>query len=353
MPLFSHARRFPRQPLWVAPGRLAGLFRPGAHVQTRLKAMGWVVCLTGGLWFTGCADLPPLTRAVEDNRIAQAEDMVRRGADVDEKDKHQGRTPLMAAAILGREEITRMLLKHKADPNLSDMDGQTALILAVRSGQGGAVRLLLAAGAQPNAKSITGNTALHWAALTNPPAEPRPQQPVRPQYPAAGINPKDGGNPGEALPEPETWSQLQMVQQLLAAGADPKARNQAGNTPLMSAAEGGKPEVMALLLDSGTPVNARNTLGMTALAWAALKGHEAGVRLLLGRGASPDLHGGMGETPLMLASAAGYEGVVQALLDHHAQPALRNRRGDTALSLARQRGHTGIQNLLRHAGAKE
>ena len=71
------------------------------------------------------------------------------------------------------------------------------------------------------------------------------------------------------------------VGQLLATGADPNVRGQAGLTPLISAALGGKADIAKLLVDKGVDVNAKSDNGMTPLMVAASQGHKEVAQLLL------------------------------------------------------------------------
>ncbi len=77
-----------------------------------------------------------------------------------------------------------------------------------------------------------------------------------------------------------------MITALLAGGADPNERLPLGRTPLMVASRTGNVDAMKVLLDRGADVNAKETLrGTTALMWAADEAHPAAVQLLIQRGA--------------------------------------------------------------------
>jgi ankyrin repeat protein len=57
-----------------------------------------------------------------------------------------GDTPLIEAARLGHDDVVRILLLAKADPNLKSKDGKTALQLASEGGHEESVALLTQAG---------------------------------------------------------------------------------------------------------------------------------------------------------------------------------------------------------------
>jgi ankyrin repeat protein len=78
-----------------------------------------------------------------------------------------------------------------------------------------------------------------------------------------------------------------MIEALLKAGADPRASLPGGETVLMTAAHTGNPEAVQALLDHGADANAReNTYGETALMWAAAENHAAAVKVLQPAGLS-------------------------------------------------------------------
>ena len=74
----------------------------------------------------------------------------------------------------------------------------------------------------------------------------------------------------------------EIVQLLLEKGADVNARNTAGWTPLLHAAQFSSSEIVELLIEKGADVNARGTLGMTPLSVCS---HDAVKQLLIDAGA--------------------------------------------------------------------
>ncbi|MDP7050655.1 MAG: ankyrin repeat domain-containing protein [Verrucomicrobiota bacterium] len=77
-----------------------------------------------------------------------------------------------------------------------------------------------------------------------------------------------------------------VVQETLAAGANPNRPVETGNTALSTAAFHGQLDVMRLLLEKGAKVNATNEDGNTPLHVAAFMGRTEIVQLLLAKGAS-------------------------------------------------------------------
>lgn len=89
------------------------------------------------------------------------------------------------------------------------------------------------------------------------------------------------------------------VQALLAAGADPNARDNRGRIPLhYTAGWSYHPELLEAQIDAGADVNAPDDQGRTPLHWAAAhsEAHYM-VRILLDAGADPTIRDADGMTP--------------------------------------------------------
>jgi ankyrin repeat protein len=103
----------------------------------------------------------------------------------------------------------------------------------------------------------------------------------------AGANPKAANREG-ATP---LWlasvnGNAPIVEALIKAGADPNEKLPLGRTPLMEAARTGNVDTIKVLLDRGADINAKETLrGTTPLMWAADEGHAPAIKLLIERGA--------------------------------------------------------------------
>ena len=79
-----------------------------------------------------------------------------------------GETPLYQAVDMDKIEHVKLLLKYKADPNISQNDGLTPLHTAVTKQTANIVECLLSHGANPNLKSkCFGQTPVHLAIKNN------------------------------------------------------------------------------------------------------------------------------------------------------------------------------------------
>lgn len=150
----------------------------------------------------------------------------------------------------------------------------------------------------------------------------------------------------------DSWhGRPEAVMTLLANGADPRALDAEGNTPLHHAARSTDPGVAALLLDAAAEIDALNHEGFTPLGIACATGNWRMARFLLERGARPEPRNGQ---PALLAAAGGDEddaAGVQLLLKHKAKVDARGRLDRTPLHEAAAAGHVGIVATLLAAGA--
>jgi ankyrin repeat protein len=102
------------------------------------------------------------------------------------------------------------------------------------------------------------------------------------------------------------------IRRLLDAGADPNAKDEYGQTPLILAAWAGDLPSVRELLRRGAHANARNRNGDTALIVAAAGTRIEVAKALLAAGADPDARNKQGKTALSVA-LGGYNGPVGRL----------------------------------------
>ena len=127
-----------------------------------------------------------------------------------------------------------------------------------------------------------------------------------------------------------TAGDLKGVQDALAGGADPNARDANGITPLMYAARGERPnmsnptatdhpDVVQFLLKNGADANSTTDTGFVALFWSARYGHDKVVKVLIDNGADVNAKDKEGMTAMMWAvtnreaSPPNYERVIALL----------------------------------------
>jgi uncharacterized protein len=137
---------------------------------------------------------------------------------------------------------------------------------------------------------------------------------------------------------------------LLAASANPRARNRYGVTPLSLACTNGGAPLVELLLGAGADPNAPLRGGETPLMTAARTGRLGPVQALLARRADVNARLPGGQTALMWAAAEGHAPVVQALLAAGADFRTPLPSGFSPMLFAVRGGHTPVVRLLRQAG---
>jgi cytohesin len=128
------------------------------------------------------------------------------------------------------------------------------------------------------------------------------------------------------------------------------------DTPLHKAAGGNYKEMAELLLANKADVNAQNGSGWTPLHVAASEGRENVAELLLAHGAEVNARTCHGETPLHGAADNGYKDMVELLLADGADVNATNNFGQTALGFAENtecRGGKDVAELLREHNGHE
>ena len=192
----------------------------------------------------------------------------------------------------GQVEAARiLLLEARADSESVTEKGWTALHLACKRGYPAVVQLLINAGANLGAKEISHNwTALHFAAL---------------QWSL--------GNCPMCLSVPvHLWTCMRIP---------------LGATPLLLACQEGHLEIVQALLAAGANLRARTLRGHAALHYASKNGHLGVVKVLLdAAGIEIDAVDNFGNTPLLLACSTGKLEVVRELLKQGAGLFKQNNR---------------------------
>jgi ankyrin repeat protein len=146
---------------------------------------------------------------------------------------------------------------------------------------------------------------------------------------------------------------LPAVRSLLQQKADVNAPQADGATALHWAVRQDDLEMADLLIRSGANVKAANRLGVTPLSLACINGNASMIEKLLKAGVDPNSGlSEFGETALMMAARTGSVGSVKILLDHGADVNAKEKsRGQTALMWAAAEGHAPVIKMLVDRGA--
>jgi len=294
----------------------------------------------------------PLMFAARNGDIDVARLLIAKGAGVN--DLASDGTHVLPFAILnGQDQFALFLLEQGSDPN-GRIDGVAALHMAAGSAStwlgdwsrrrggnslGGVmfggrldparrlplVKALLAKGADPNIRVTTSAMFMNYVGYPRKGAfEPYAcgtgdLRGATPLWVAAYS--ANGGASAQNFGQPNrSETGVDVLQALLAAGADLKLTTVDGTTPLMVAAGLGRAtytpreprgprspaaeEAVKLLLDAGAEINGVNEADFTALHGAAYRGLNEVVQLLIDRGANINARDFRGRTPFRLAEGS-------------------------------------------------
>jgi ankyrin repeat protein len=301
----------------------------------------------------------PLLRAAARGDATLVIALLEHGADIHALDPRMGTSALHLSAQSGRGEVTATLLAHGAFIDLqSPALGNTALMDAVLYRSDEVARVLLDHGARTFIRNHWHQSALELARDEARPhvarwIEERDRADADARRAAALVTAADAGDAEEmrrrleagaavderspvtgrvdddytALGIAASDGRVDLVEKLLAAGADPREPNGLmGGTALHEAAYFGHADVIAAIAASGNrperlpaELDTRGAYnGLTALHDAVWHGHEAAARALVEAGARTDIRTHAGLTPRELAVRYGYRTLAAYLTDAEA-----------------------------------
>ncbi|KAH9967018.1 hypothetical protein BJV74DRAFT_968858 [Russula compacta] len=139
---------------------------------------------------------------------------------------------------------------------------------------------------------------------------------------------------------------LEVMRLLLERGANVDVKYDEYGPISNDASFWGRAEDLQLLLQYGTDVNVGDDEKKTPLYWASVHGELKTVQLLLAHGVDVDAQTQAGNTSLYRASENGNLGVVETLLRHGANVHIRGEDDLTPFQVATLKGHSEIAQLL-------
>ena len=143
-----------------------------------------------------------------------------------------------------------------------------------------------------------------------------------------------------------------IVQVLLDANADPDvAEEETGECALTVCAQQGFAELVGTLLAASANPDARNKVGASSAFVAAHQGHSSVIAQLIAAGADIDAPKADGATPAIISASKGHEECLRRLIEAKARLEEQLHKGAwTALRMACGFKHNGCVRLLLSAG---
>jgi ankyrin repeat protein len=306
--------------------------------------------LNGGNW---CAlhasyDAPEVAKLLLEN-----------GAEID-RECDSG-TVLFLASSYNRPDVVKVLLNHKPNPpnleiqrpdDAGDTAGMTALSIACQKRNLKVMRLLLEAGADPNHLMKDGSSPLKLC-LQSPDGADKAVKILLEYAPDLDRRDEEGNT---ILHDCYRWNRS-VARRLVNAGADVRALNKAGQSPLYNAVSNGSTDVVRYLLSKHADPNVQSPSCGSLLYVALGRGLDM-IRTLVEGGAN--VHSAE-------SSPDNKEGLINTVLRYQRNPFdivkylietggidINKKRGNLAYPLltACQRGQADVVRYLLSRGAE-
>jgi ankyrin repeat protein len=295
----------------------------------------WKICWLAALLLCGCANRDmALYEAVELGEVGNVERLLAAGADPQAIPDTRFLLPLEVAAKVGIAQVAKSLIKYGAQPD-SATSKETPLWIALHYSNGLTAAEIVKGGANYMSPEFEGCTPFHYALLND-------ERAVVAAMLLRGADPNAEGCFGRALQVAASKQSVDVLMDLLKAGADPNLPDSLGETAIFSAVEYANLDVLRLLIDHGAEIDAQDRDGNSALHQSAIANKMGSTQRALELGADPNLRNLAGETPLHLAALHAQPGVVVQLLEAGADPRLKTSYGATPLRIAQERNHGTI-----------
>jgi carboxypeptidase family protein/ankyrin repeat protein len=167
------------------------------------------------------------------------------------------------------------------------------------------------------------------------------------------VNIRDKHSGTTALEHAVRNANREMVQLLLAFGANVNAKNADGETIMMLLDSDATSELVWDLLNAEADVNLKSESGATALMRAAVSNNLEALKILLDAGAEVNTKDKAGRTALMLAASEGLVNNVRALVLAGTDINAIDEDDMDALAHAAENNHAVVVRFLKSKGAME
>lgn len=307
------------------------------------------------------------------------EDLFKRGIPLDGKDNNSN-TPLLRAAINGREAVLRCLLAKGANPEaINVVSPLTPVLHAICNHNGSTALFLLKNGVNHNATNNTGWHGIHMAAnsgvtlalnfyiehgyteLEISDASPASSRGLRALHIAvregheecvkvllasgAGVDHKSFLNkytpflfvaePRYASPQKTTATMLTIAKKLVAAGADIFVKDKNGRNALFGASRLGAIELMEFLVEKGLQLNIKDLSGNTLIHITTENDQRKSLEYLIKKGVDVCVSNDKGITPLHVAVSKCNYAIAKLLVGASANAVdINNKLGKTPFNEA-------------------
>lgn len=263
--------------------------------------------------------------ATENNAVECLKLLIAAGADLNEK-AADGNAPLHIAILEEYSECLYLLLNNGAKPNVKNKDSETPLHLAVqRKAPLSTLELLLTHGADTTVFDAVGFTPLDYCIFNDSAEQLR-------FFLNAGASIETRNAYNDTLLHTAAARSTECTKILIAAGANTKAGNHRGDTPLDIAAEALNEDTLKTLLAAGANPNAcledSTYLPTIYRTLRPRRDNPTCLKLIIDAGADVNVaasHTGL--TPLHKAAALDLPECVKVLLNAGANPHSKNQKG--------------------------
>lgn len=271
------------------------------------------------------------------NDVGLARQLIAAGADVNAKDDTVQSAYLIATSE-GYLDLLELTLANGAD--LTDLDSYngTGLIRAAERGHADIVGRLLRAGIEVNHVNRPQWTALDEAIVYGD-GGPGYVDTVRALVAGGADLSRIAGDGKTPIEHAESGGFRAIASTLGSAIESTAPDTQVAGELLLTAAENGDADTVAIALRAGAPIESRDSRGRTPLLLASAADQVAVARLLVALGADPNTQDDQQDSAWLVTGVTGSVSMLEALLPAHPDLMLRNRFGGVSVIPASERGH--------------